>query len=235
MRHDAQHLLQCFASLRLTFMFSAPFPLTTFAAGFFLSISLIMAIGPQNAHLLRTGLKRQHLWLTAGVCALADMVLIATGVYGLTAMTVAAPWLRTVLLTAGVVFLLVYGSLAAKRAWQGFVMRRPVTANAQSVEPAVSRTQAIVTALGFSVLNPHAWLDTTVLIGSASTAYEGEAQTAFGLGAIVGSGVWFLVFGVLIWWLGRHLTLDRIRHWIDAFVALMMWGIATMLMASAFG
>ena len=74
-----------------------------------------------------------------------------------------------------------------------------------------------------------------MLIGSASTAYEGEAQTAFGLGAIVGSGVWFLVFGALIWWLGGHLTLDRIRHWIDAFVALMMWGIATMLMASGIG
>jgi len=235
MRHDAQHLLQSFASLRLKFMFSASFPLPTFSAGFFLSISLIMAIGPQNAHLLRMGLKRQHLWLTAGVCALADMVLIATGIYGLTALTSAAPWLRSALLTAGVTFLLVYGSLAAKRAWHGFVVPRHVTTNALSVEPAVSRTQAIVTALGFSVLNPHAWLDTTVLIGSASTAYEGEAQTAFGLGAIVGSGVWFLVFGALIWWLGRHLTLDRIRHWIDAFVALMMWGIATLLMASALG
>jgi len=216
-------------------MASAPFPLATFSAGFFLSISLIMAIGPQNAHLLRMGLKRQHLWLTAGVCALADMVLITTGVYGLTAMTLALPWLRTVLLTAGVTFLLVYGALAAKRAGHGFLRRRQISASAQSVEPAVSRTQAIVTALGFSVLNPHAWLDTTVLIGSASTAYEGDAQTAFGLGAIVGSGVWFLVFGALIWWLGRHLTLDRIRHWIDAFVALMMWGIASMLVASALG
>jgi L-lysine exporter family protein LysE/ArgO len=235
MRHDAQHLLQCFASLRLKFMFSASFPLPTFSAGFFLSISLIMAIGPQNAHLLRMGLKRQHLWLTAGVCALADMVLIAAGVYGLTAMTAAAPWLRSALLTAGVVFLWVNGSLAAKRAWHGFLMRRQITSSAQPVEPAVSRAHAIVTALGFSVLNPHAWLDTTVLIGSASTAYEGEAQTAFGLGAIVGSGVWFLVFGALIWWLGAHLTLDRIRHWIDAFVALMMWGIATMLMASGIG
>jgi len=216
-------------------MFTAPFPLATFSAGFFLSISLIMAIGPQNAHLLRMGLKRQHLWLTAGVCALADMVLIVTGVYGLTAMTVVAPWLRSVLLTAGVIFLLVYGLLAAKRAWHGFVVRQLAETPAHTNEPGVSRTQAIVTALGFSVLNPHAWLDTTVLIGSASTAYEGEAQTAFGLGAMVGSGIWFLVFGALIMWLGRRLTLDRIHHWIDAFVAVMMWGIASLLVVSALG
>ncbi len=170
-----------------------------------------------------------------GVCALANMVLIVTGVNGLADMTVAAPWLRSMLLTAGRTFLLVYGSLTAKRACHGFLMRRQITASAQPVEPVVSRTQAIVTALCFSVLNPHAWLDTTVLIGSASTAYEGEAQTAFGLGAIVGSGVWFLLFATLIWWLGRHLTLDRIRHWIDAFLALMMLGIATMLTVSPLG
>jgi L-lysine exporter family protein LysE/ArgO len=146
-----------------------------------------------------------------------------------------APWLRPLLLAAGVTFLLVYGSLAAKRAWIGFFSLRQAAASDQSVEPAMSRTQAVLAALGFSVLNPHAWLDTTVLIGSASTAYEGEAQTAFGLGAIVGSAVWFVVFGGLIWWLGRHVTLDRIRHWIDAFVAVMMWGIASLLVASALG
>lgn len=214
-------------------MFSAPFPLATFSAGFFLSISLIMAIGPQNAHLLRMGLKRQHLWLTAGICALVDMVLITTGVYGLTAMTSLAPWLRPLLLAAGVTFLWVYGLLAAKRAWSGFFSLRQASVKAQPPEPTMSRTQAVLAALGFSVLNPQAWLDTTVLIGSASTAYEGEAQTAFGLGAIVGSAVWFIVFGGLIGWFGRHVTLDRIQHWIDALVAVTMWGIASLLVVSA--
>lgn len=216
-------------------MFGAPFPFATFSAGFLLSVSLIMALGAQNAHVLRMGIRGQHLWLTVSICALADMLLITMGVYGLAAMTAMAPWLKSVLVTAGVSFLLLYGSVAAKRAWQGFAAYRHRERDAQGVEPAMSRTQAVLAALGFSVLNPHAWLDTTVLIGGASTAYHGPAQTAFGIGAIVGSAMWFLVFGSLIWWLGRHIAFERIRHWIDAFVAVMMWGIAAMLVIGVVG
>lgn len=203
----------------------------TFTAGMVLSMSLIMAIGPQNAHVLRMGLQRQHLWLTVAVCALADVVLIGLGVLGLAQLGGLSDKLHGALIGAGMLFLAVYG-------WQAF--RRFLHPRALAVEGSapvaaepVSRRQAVLSALAFSWLNPHAWLDTAVLIGTASLAY-GQGSKVFGLGAATGSLVWFLVLGTAAFWLGRRLNSLKVWRALDGLVALMMWGTALWLLSSLF-
>ncbi len=209
----------------------------TFTAGMVLSISLIMAIGPKNAHVLRMGLQRQHLWLTVAVCAVADIALIALGVLSLAQLGGLSDKLHGALVGAGMLFLMVYGWQAFQRFLHptALVLNPPQKASAEAGTPAgrvqaapVTRRQALLSALAFSWLNPHAWLDTAVLIGTASLAY-GQGSASFGLGAAAGSVLWFLSLGVAAFWLGRRLNSLHIWRALDGAVALMMWGTALWL------
>jgi len=222
----------------LTLTLSTP----AFFAGLLLSLSLIMAIGPQNAHVLRMGLQRQHVGLTVAVCVLADLALIALGVLGLAHLGGLSDQLHGALVGAGVVFLLIYGWLAFRRAWRpplaaaGSVGTLAPLALAPASPPAavpISRLQAVLAALAFSWLNPHAWLDTAVLIGSASLAW-GAAGPDFGLGAATASLLWFLLLGGAAFWLGQRLQSLRLWRALDGVVALMMWGMAGLLLHSLF-
>lgn len=202
-----------------------------FTAGLVMSLSLIMAIGPQNAHVIRTGLQRQHLWLTVLTCAVADIVLIALGVAGLSQLGGLSDKLHGALIGAGVLFLAVYGGQAARRCWRP---QAPVPVATTDAGPAATtRRQAVLAALAFSWLNPHAWLDTAVLIGTASLAW-GAQQPVFGLGAATGSVLWFAVLGLVAFWLGQRLGSLRVWRVLDGLVALMMWGTAVALVASLF-
>ena len=212
----------------------------TFTAGMVLSISLIMAIGPQNAHVLRMGLQRQHLWLTVAVCAVADIALIGLGVLGLAQLGGLSDKLHGALVGAGMLFLAVYGWQAFQRFLRPTALMLDLpsdsdqsgsshhTASSRPQPVAVSRRQAVLSAMAFSWLNPHAWLDTAVLIGTASLAY-GQGSTVFGLGAAAGSMLWFLVLGTAAFWLGRRLHSLHIWRALDGAVALMMWGTALWL------
>ncbi len=200
-----------------------------FTAGLVLSLSLIMAIGPQNAHVLRMGLQRQHVWLTIAICVVTDVSLIALGVLGLAQLGGLSDKLQGALIGAGVLFLAVYG-------WQAFLRFRHPRAGgltASGAPQALTRRQAVLQALAFSWLNPHAWLDTAVLIGTASLAY-GQGSTVFGLGAATGSLLWFVGLGVAMFWLGRRLNSVAVWRALDGLVALMMWGTAAWLVASLF-
>lgn len=207
----------------------------TFSAGLVLSLSLIMAIGPQNAHVLRMGLQRQHLWLTVAVCALADVVLIGLGVLGLAQLGGLSDKLHGALIGAGALFLGVYGW----QAFQRFLRPSPqplLDAGGDATRPSaapVTQRQAIGSALAFSWLNPHAWIDTAVLIGTASLAY-GPGSTSFGLGAATGSLIWFVLLGSAAFWLGRRLHSLHLWRALDGVVALMMWGTGGWLIASLF-
>lgn len=196
-----------------------------FTAGMLLSLSLIVAIGPQNAHLLRVGLRGQHLWLSVCVCALADVALIAFGIIGLAGLGQLSDRLYGALLGATVLVLLFYGWQAAQRFWRG--MRVSVSSgDTGRLQAPMTRRQAVGAALAFSWLNPHAWVDTAVLIGGASLAYQGHARTGFGIGAMLGSTLWFVALGALAWGLGKRLGHSSLWRWLDGLVALMMWGIA---------
>lgn len=218
------------------FSFAGP----AFSAGLVLSLSLIMAIGPQNVHVLRMGMQRQHVGLTVAVSAAADAVLIALGVLGLASLGGMSEKLHGALLGGGAVFLGAYGWQALRRCWHAAPLSLDNTAgngagthNHASLKP-MTRWQAVMSALAFSWLNPHAWLDTAVLIGSASLAYGRPDNTAFGLGAAAGSLIWFSVWGLAVFWLGRRLASVRVTRVLDGVVALMMLGTAVWLLASLF-
>jgi L-lysine exporter family protein LysE/ArgO len=206
------------------------FTTPAFFAGLALSLSLIMAIGPQNAHVMRMGLRREHLWLTVAICVVTDVTLIAVGVGGLAQLGgLSAKWLGA-LTGAGAVLLFLYGAQAMQR----FV--RPAEPAGSSIasepETAMSRRRAVGLALAMSWLNPHAWLDTAVLMGTASLAYAQPDNAVFGLGAAAGSVLWFVALGVAMWSLGSRLKAPWIWRALDGLVALMMWGTALWLLAT---
>ncbi|TDQ45228.1 LysE/ArgO family amino acid transporter [Tepidicella xavieri] len=205
---------------------------SAFTVGMTMSLALFMSIGPQNAHVIRSGLRRQHLWLTVLTCIVADMVLIATGVLGLAQLGGLSDKLHGAILGAGILFLAVYGWQAFQRFRSPVTGALPVADGAAAAQPTTAR-QAIGTALAFSWLNPHAWLDTSVLIGTASLAY-GDGSTLFGLGAATASVVWFTLLGGTAFWLGQRLNSLKVWRALDGVVALMMWGTAAALFASLF-
>ena len=212
-------------------LFIAP----AFIAGFVLSLSLIMAIGPQNAHVMRMGLLRQHLWLTIAVCVLTDIALIAAGVGGLAQLGGLSDKLLGAMTGAGALVLALYGAQAMRRFWTP-PLKQPAQAEADAAagcaaDPAgMSRRRAVGLALALSWLNPHAWLDTAVVIGSASLAYAQPDNAVFGLGAATGSLLWFGMLGLAMLVLGHRLNSPGIWRALDALVALMMWGTALWLL-----
>ena len=200
-----------------------------FFAGLALSLSLIMAIGPQNAHVMRMGLRREHLWLTVAICVATDVVLIAVGVGGLAQLGGLPAKVLSALTGAGAVLLFLYGAQAMRR----FVWPAPpaVPGMQDVAETGMSRRRAVGLALAMSWLNPHAWLDTAVLLGTASLAYARPDNAVFGLGAAAGSLLWFSALGVAMWSLGSRLTAPWVWRALDGLVALMMWGTALWLVA----
>jgi L-lysine exporter family protein LysE/ArgO len=199
--------------------------MTAALSGMLLSLSLIIAIGPQNAHVLRMGLLRQHVGLTVAACAVTDVILIGIGVAGLAQLGSLSPLVQSVMIGAAILFLLHYGWGAARRAWA----YQHVALSATQQGAPVTRTQALGTALAFSWLNPHAWLDTAVLIGTASLAYGQPQNWLFGAGAAVGSALWFIALGLGARLLAHKLARPAVWRAIDAVVALTMWGTALWL------
>ncbi|GGK85398.1 putative transporter [Salinibacterium xinjiangense] len=157
-------------------------------AGFFSGAALIIAIGAQNAFVLRQGIRREHVLPIVAVCALSDAILIALGVAGIGTLVTAAPLILEIIRWAGVLFLVGYAIVAARRA---------IRPNALVVggSDAISRTAAIATVLALTWLNPHVYLDTVLLLGSLSTAHGPEGRWWFAGGAIVASLVWFTSLG----------------------------------------
>ncbi|MEJ7137107.1 LysE/ArgO family amino acid transporter [Amphibiibacter pelophylacis] len=200
---------------------------TAFLSGLAMSLSLLMAIGPQNVHLIRMGLQRQHVWLTVAVCTASDVALIGLGVWGLAGLGGLSDKVQGALVGAGVIFLATYGWGAAQRAWRGASDTAGLLQGAQPL----SVGRAVLSALAFSWLNPHAWLDTAVLIGSASLAW-GRHGGEFGLGAMAGSTLWFLGLALLMLALGRRLGQPGLWRALDGMVAIMMWGTAAALALS---
>jgi len=162
------------------------------ASGLALGLGLIVAIGAQNAFVLRQGLRLEHVAAVVAVCALSDLALIAAGVLGAGAALSRVPWLVPVVCFAGAAFLLGYGVLAARRA-----LRPRVAASLRPAEGAVLRrgfVPVVVTCLALTWLNPHVYLDTVVLLGSMASTF-GEHRWQFAAGAGLGSVLWFTALG----------------------------------------
>jgi L-lysine exporter family protein LysE/ArgO len=162
--------------------------LSAFLAGLLLGASLIIAIGAQNAFILRQGLLRQHVFVLCLICASSDALLIALGVGGLGTLISKVPVLIEAVTIGGALFLAVYAAIAFGRAVHPAAMKAAeTTGNGLGA--------AVAACLAFTFLNPHVYLDTVVLLGSLSAAYEGSARLVYGAGAALASFVWFFGLG----------------------------------------
>ncbi|KQU65670.1 amino acid transporter [Aminobacter sp. DSM 101952] len=157
-------------------------------SGFLLGASLIIAIGAQNAFILRQGLLRQHVFILSLICAASDALLIAAGVAGLGTLIAQSPRLIMAVTVGGALFLFAYATIAFRRALKPEVLKAAKSGEARL-------WPAIAACLAFTFLNPHVYLDTVVLLGGLSAAYEGQARLAYGLGAATASFVWFFGLG----------------------------------------
>jgi L-lysine exporter family protein LysE/ArgO len=157
-------------------------------AGLLLGGSLIIAIGAQNAFILRQGLLRQHVFILCLICALSDALLIGLGVAGLGAIISGSAILIALVTLGGAAFLAVYAVMALRRAIS------PSALEAARTAPG-SLKAAVLMCLAFTFLNPHVYLDTVLLVGGLSGRYEGTARLAFALGAMSASFIWFFGLG----------------------------------------
>ncbi|MCL4131394.1 UNVERIFIED_CONTAM: hypothetical protein GTU68_064641 [Idotea baltica] len=156
--------------------------------GFGVAFSLILAIGAQNAFVLKQGLRREHVLPVVLVCALSDAILITVGVFGFAALTDIMPQLAPLMLWLGAAFLIIYGGLSFWRAWQGGAALDP------AVGAGLSLRTAVLFCLAITWLNPHVYLDTVVLIGSIASRFAGF-EVAFWAGAVTSSFVFFFSLG----------------------------------------
>jgi len=223
-------------------------------AGLGLGLSLIIAIGAQNVFVLRQGIRREHVFAVAAICALSDLALIVVGVSGIGAVLEAVPWLVDVIRWAGAAFLVGYGVLAARRALKpgGEALvaaeRLDTAGGTSSVDEAFAgpgtsdtviapvRTRAVrstlaaavLTCLALTWLNPHVYLDTVFLLGSVANTH-GDGRWAFAAGAGIASIVWFftLAYGARL--LGGVLASTRAWRILDAIIAVVMVTLGVML------
>ncbi|OJF11403.1 LysE/ArgO family amino acid transporter [Couchioplanes caeruleus] len=156
-------------------------------AGFGFSLALIVAIGAQNAFVLRQGLRREHVLPVVAVCACADAVLMTAGIAGLGAVLTDAPTVLSAVRWGGAAFLIGYAALAARRAW------RPAALSPLDRPPATLRA-TLLACLAFTFLNPHVYLDTVVLLGTV--AHHDPHPWPFGAGAAAASLLWFAALGI---------------------------------------
>jgi|SRR6185437_749147 len=200
---------------------------SAFTTGFALSATLIIAIGAQNAFVLRQGIRREHVLPIVVFCALADFLLIGAGVAGLAGVLGDAPTLVAVLTVAGSAFLVWYGVRALRRSLL------PQSLHAATGTDPLSLGNAMAQAVGFTLLNPHVYLDTVLLMGSIGTRQPPDMRVWFVGGAACASGVWFTTLGFGARLLAPVFARPRAWQVLDTVVGLTMLAIAVMLIRQA--
>ncbi|WP_250450184.1 LysE/ArgO family amino acid transporter [Caballeronia sp. ATUFL_M2_KS44] len=200
--------------------------LPSYLSGAGLGASLIMAIGAQNAFVLRQGLKRRHVGIVVTICAFIDVLLIAFGVGGMGALIARAPFLLEVIRWAGAAFVFLYGLRAFLAAWRGPGHLDASDGDSQTALSAAS------TVLALSLLNPHVYLDTVVLLGGIGAQRGWPGNAWFAAGAMCSSIVWFTALGFGARFLEPWFRKDVSWRVLDVIVGCVMWWIAAALVFS---
>ena len=195
---------------------------TSALAGFVLSFSMLLAIGAQNAFVLRQGLRGQHVLLVTLTCSISDAILISIGVAGFTVLDQLVPQLAPVMRWAGAIFLFVYGLLSFRAAFKSNQALDPTSM------PAMPLRQAILTVLALTWLNPHVYLDTVILLGSISAQY-GDNRWPFGIGAVAASFAFFFGLGYGARFLRPFFARPSAWRMLEFAVGVIMWAIALKL------
>lgn len=196
--------------------------LSVFFKGFGIGSGLIVAIGAQNAFVLKQGLKQQYVFWLCFLCALSDSILIALGVLGFAELMTASPLLVTIAKYLGATFLLVYGAKAFYAAFKTNQTMQLESNHKQTL------TQVLLTGLAFTWLNPHVYLDTIVLIGSVATQFEDKIS--FALGSIFASWIFFFSLGYGSRLLKPLFSNPKAWKVLDFLIGCMMWSIAVSLL-----
>lgn len=197
--------------------------LSSAISGLAFGLSLIIAIGPQNVFILRQGLNRKHVGIVVSICIISDALLIAVGAGGMGAALNAKPELVEVIRYIGAAFLIIYGSAAFIRGL------KPKNEKFIEVTKSQSKSKAIITCLAFTWLNPHVYLDTAILLGSVANS-AGRNASAFALGAIIGSTLWFTCLGYGAKYLNPLFKKPITTRVLDFAVAILMFFVAITLL-----
>lgn len=193
--------------------------------GFLTGLSLIVAIGAQNAFVLRQGLRRQHVLAVVLICAFSDALLIILGIAGLGAVINSMPILIEVFRYGGAAYLLWFAYGAIRRAMKPSVLE-------ESQAKADSLKQTVVTVLALTYLNPHVYIDTVLLLGSIANQFD--ERWLFAIGAASASFIWFFTLGFGASWLGKFVKNPVFWRILDGFIAIVMISIAAMLLTFQF-
>ncbi|WP_417430576.1 LysE/ArgO family amino acid transporter [Kiloniella sp.] len=198
-----------------------------FLKGMGIGAGLIIAIGAQNAYVLTQGLRRNNQYLIAALCSLIDALLITIGVAGMGVLITSNPLLLDFAVWGGALFLFVYGLKAFRSALN------PDVLTAEQDRGPDTLIKAVLTTLAVSLLNPHIYLDTVILLGSIGGQYPAETRIWFGLGAVVSSFVWFFSLSLGAQWLAPLFKRPIAWRILDSFIGIVMWTIAISLVMQA--
>ncbi|MDA9557492.1 LysE/ArgO family amino acid transporter [Vibrio sp.] len=192
--------------------------------GFGLGAAMIIPIGAQNAYVLKQGINRQYHLTTAAICSFLDMCFISLGIFGGGAMLAKNETLLQIVTIAGILFLFGYGALSLKNA---------LTPNSKQSEPQHIPLQrkgtVILGAMAVTVLNPHLYLDTVVILGSIGGQFAEQDRISFAIGTALASFVWFYTLSISAAKLSSTLSQPKVRKYIDISITLMMFTIAMLL------
>lgn len=199
-----------------------------FLQGLGLGASLIMAIGAQNAHVIRTAVRGRHVAATVATCIVVDVLLIALGISGLGALIEASPTLMATARYGGAAFLVWYGWRCWKSSLQGGASLA-LSLDAKTL----TLGRALATVLALSLLNPHVYLDTVVLLGAVGSSLAGDARPSFALGAMTASVLWFTALGLGAQRFAAVLGRPSVWRAIEALTGSLMLVLAWMLVRGA--
>jgi L-lysine exporter family protein LysE/ArgO len=211
----------------MTLTATTPLAFLVFVQGLALSLGLIVAIGAQNAFVLRQGLRREHVGSVVVFCAMADAFLIAAGVLGMAQALGQSPDLARALALAGAIFLAVYGWQALRRA------RQTNRLNAADGGAGPRRSAAVAQAAAFTLLNPHVYLDTVLLVGSIGAQQPAALRAWFIAGASSASLLWFGLLGFGARWLAPWFGRPRAWKVLDGLIGLTMFVLSALLVRHA--
>lgn len=198
-----------------------------FLYGMGVSFSLIVAIGAQNAFVLKQGLKRQYVFVVCAICALCDALLISAGVFGFGALIAKFPLLISIAKYLGALFLFVYGS---RSFYNALTQNHALIAQGQDSQ---SLWQAVMLCLAFTLLNPHVYLDTVILLGSIAAGFSDK--TSFAIGAISASFIFFFGLGFGARLLAPIFAKPISWRILDGLIGAVMWALAVMLLIKPIG